>query len=150
MKKSEYIKAQKEAKKVLKEASIPLPKNAEIEIVDFGLGNFRKTGLALFVKVNEPEYCSKWMVVLPGQVCADHKHKDKKETFIVMKGIVELTTGNKKIVLKPGDSYTLIQNTYHTFTSKRGAVVEEVSTYDTNADNYFKDERIIRDPVLEK
>lgn len=132
----------------MKEANIPLPKSAEIEITDFGLDNFKKLGLGLYIKVNEPEYCSKWLVVFPGQVCPYHMHRDKKETFIVMKGTVELTFEDKKIILKPGDSYTLEQNTYHTFTSKRGAVIEEVSTYDTNADNYFRDEKIVRDTLI--
>jgi D-lyxose ketol-isomerase len=149
MKKNEYKKAQKEVKQIFKDANIPLPQNAEIEITDFGLNEFRKTGLGLYVKVNEPEYCSKWMVLLPGQTCPFHYHKKKKETFIVMKGIVKLSTEAEEITLKPGATYTLSKNTYHTFTSKNGAIVEEVSTFDSNADNYFKDKRIIRDTPVE-
>jgi D-lyxose ketol-isomerase len=149
MKKSEYTKAQKEIKKALKEAGIPLPKNAEVEVADFNLNNFKKDGLGLYTKINEPEYCSKWLVVFPGQTCPYHFHKNKKETFIVIKGTVELTIINKKHILKPGDILTLPQNTYHSFTSKKGAVIEEVSTFDSSSDNYFKDERIIRDTTVE-
>jgi D-lyxose ketol-isomerase len=149
MKKTEYTKAQKEIKNTLKEAGIPLPKNADVEVADFNLNDFKKVGLGLYTKINEPEYCSKWLVVLPGQTCPYHYHKNKKETFIVLKGTVELTIKDKKHVLKPGETLTLPQNTYHSFTSKKGAVIEEVSTYDSSSDNYFKDERIIRDTVVE-
>jgi D-lyxose ketol-isomerase len=149
LKKNEYLKAQREAKKAIKEAGIPLPKGADIEIADFGLNDFKKTGLGLFIKINEPEYCSKWLVVFPGQTCPYHQHKNKKETFFVIKGTVEMMIENKKYILKPGESLTLPQNTYHSFTSKKGAVIEEVSTYDTSEDNYFKDQRIIRDTVVE-
>jgi D-lyxose ketol-isomerase len=145
MKKSDYAKAQNKIKKVLKEANIVIPKEAEIEVVDFGLNDFDKVGLGIYTKINEPEYCSKWLVLFPGQTCANHYHVTKKETFIVMKGTVELTTKEKKLILKPGDSFTLNKNTWHTFTSKRGAIIEEVSTYDTDADNYFEDKRIVRE-----
>jgi quercetin dioxygenase-like cupin family protein len=113
------------------------------------LDNFNKTGLGLLIKINEPEYCSKWLVLFPGQTCPYHHHKNKKETFIVMKGTVELTIEEKKYILKTGDCITLPRNTFHTFSSKKGAVIEEVSTFDSNADNYFKDERIVRDTVVE-
>ncbi len=149
MKKKDFIKAQKEIKKALLDAGIVLPKKADIEVVDFGLDEYDKTGLGIFVKVNEPEYCSKWMVLKPGQTCLFHKHKIKKETFFVMKGTVILSTDDKKITLKPGDSYTLSKGEYHTFTSKKGAVIEEVSTHDDNADNYFKDKRVVRETVVD-
>jgi D-lyxose ketol-isomerase len=149
MKKSEYTKAQKEIKKTLKEAGIPLPKNADVEVADFNLNTFKKIGLGLYTKINEPEYCSKWLVVFPGQTCPYHLHKNKKETFIVLKGTVELTIKDKKHILKPGETITLPQNTYHSFTSKKGAVIEEVSTFDSSSDNYFKDERIIRDTIVD-
>jgi D-lyxose ketol-isomerase len=149
MNQKEFAKAQADVKKALKDAGIVIPKGAEIEIVDFGLNEYDKTGLGIYLKVNEPEYCSKWMVLKPGQTCANHKHKNKKETFFVIKGIVDLRIGDKLIKLKPGNSYTLRKNTNHTFTSKKGAVIEEVSTHDENADSYFTDKRIIRDLVVD-
>ena len=149
MDKKEYLKATTDVKKALKDAGIAIPKNAEIEIADFGLNEYDKTGLGIYLKVNEPEYCSKWMVLKPKQTCPNHKHKNKKETFFVIKGVVDLTLGNKTIKLKPGDSYTLKKGTYHNFTSKTGAVIEEVSTFDENSDSYFTDKRIIRDIVID-
>ncbi len=147
MNKKDFIKAQKDVVKALKDAGIILPKGADIEIVDFGLNEYDKTGLGIYIKINEPEYCSKWMVTKAGQTCPNHKHKIKKETFFVIKGIVELTIDDNMIILKPGDSYTIKKGNYHSFTSKKGAVIEEVSTFDSNADNYFTDKRINRDPV---
>jgi D-lyxose ketol-isomerase len=149
MNKKEYLKATTDVKKALKDAGIAIPQKAEIEIADFGLNEYDKTGLGIYLKVNEPEYCSKWMVLKPKQTCPNHKHKNKKETFFVIKGVVDLTLGNKTIKLKPGDSYTLKKGTYHNFTSKTGAVIEEASTFDENSDSYFTDKRIIRDIVID-
>jgi len=148
IRKAEYQAAQAAVRQMIRSAGIPLSNDTEIEIADFGLGKYRQIGLGCVVKVNEPEYCSKWLTLLPGQICPWHYHKLKKETFIVHKGVVELTTESEKIILHPGEQYTLKQGTKHTFTSKDGAVIEEVSTHDDNADNYFDDPNIVRETVI--
>lgn len=149
MRKVEYQAEQAAVRQMLRSAGIPIPDNIQIEIADFGLGKYREIGLGCVVKVNEPEYCAKWLTLLPGQICPWHFHKLKKETFIAHKGIVELTTQKEKIVLHPGEQYTLSRGVRHTFTSKAGAVIEEVSTHDENADSYFDDPNIVRDTVIE-
>jgi N-acetylneuraminate synthase len=149
IRKADYQTEQAAARQMLRSAGISLPNDVDIEIADFGLGKYREIGLGCVVKVNEPEYCSKWLTLLPGQTCPWHHHKLKKETFIIHKGLVELTTDSGTFILRPGDQYTLKQGTRHTFTSKDGAVIEEISTHDDNADNYFSDPKIIRDTVIE-
>ena len=74
MKRADIVRYQQAARKVLSAAGIPLAPGAEIEIADFGQGRFEQLGLALVVRVNEPEYCSKWLVLLPGQKCPAHHH----------------------------------------------------------------------------
>lgn len=134
---------------MLKDAGIVISRKEDIEIADFGLGEFEKQGLGLVVRINEPEYCSKWIVVFPGQTCPAHYHKLKKESFFVFKGTVNLKVNNKTFTLKPGDSYTVNQRQVHEFTSPDGAVVEEVSMHDENSDSYFINPKIIRDPQVE-
>lgn len=59
----------------------------QIQLMDYGLGKERKVGLQLFVYVNTDRYCSKELVLFPGQTCPEHRHppvdgqEGKQETF---------------------------------------------------------------------
>ncbi len=141
--------AQAIVREQLSQVGIILEPNTDIEIADFGLGNFRSVGLSIVVRVNEPEYCSKWLHLLPGQLCPAHYHKVKKETFFVFKGQVEIHADNDIVVLGPGQQHTILPGVMHKFWSVSGAVVEEVSTHDENEDSYFADPSIVRDPIIE-
>jgi N-acetylneuraminate synthase len=149
MKHAEYKAAAREVRRILTGAGIPLAKDAEVEVVDCGLGNYRRIGLGIVVRINGPEYCSKWLTLLPGQTCPEHYHAKKKETFFCHKGVVELKMPRKTATLRPGEQYTLAPGTWHSFTSKRGAIIEEVSTHDENADSIFRDPKIVRDVKIE-
>ena len=67
-----------------------------IEIADFGLGEFERTGLSLVIYINCERYCAKEMVLLPRQTCPEHKHapfgeyRGKQETFRCRYGTVYL------------------------------------------------------------
>ncbi|HEX5323520.1 MAG TPA: cupin domain-containing protein [Capsulimonadaceae bacterium] len=150
MKRSEVQREQEIVRGMLADAGIAVGPNEEVEIADFGLGRYRKEGLGLVVRVNEPEYCSKWLTLLPGQCCPWHFHKRKKETFFVLKGEVHLDAGADHVVLHPGDRHTISQGVEHQFSTPAGAVIEEVSTYDENADSYFRNPNVVRDPVIEE
>ena len=45
-----------------------------LEMTDFGLGNFEKVGLSICVYVNTEKVCAKEMVLLPHQTCPEHRH----------------------------------------------------------------------------
>ncbi|MDR3709113.1 MAG: D-lyxose/D-mannose family sugar isomerase [Capsulimonadaceae bacterium] len=150
MKRSEIYAAQEIVRRQLASAGIVVNDETPVEIADFGLGRYHAEGLGLVVRVNEPEYCSKWLTLTPGQQCPMHYHKVKKETFFVLQGTVVVRTSNETVTLNPGDRYTLFPGTPHTFGSVAGAVIEEVSTHDENADSYFENAAVIRDPVSEE
>ncbi len=150
MKRSEVRAAQAETRRQLEEAGLTVAGGLEIEIADFGLGRFAQEGLGLVVRVNEPEYCSKWLTLLPGQECPTHFHKLKKETFFVLRGQVKLVADGQPVTLETGDHYTLRPGVRHSFGSAAGAVIEEVSTHDENSDSYFDDPNIVRDPAIEE
>ncbi len=149
MKRSEVIAHRARVWQQLEDAGVPLTPDTQIEIADFGLGRFEREGLGIVIRVNETEYCSKYLTLFPGQECPRHYHKLKKETFFALQGIVELNVDGEKVSLAPGQSYTLRPGSWHSFRSEAGAVIEEVSTHDENSDSYFEDPTIVRAPAEE-
>ena len=144
MKQSELEKAKKGALSMLRGAGIVLAPDEEIEITDFGKGDYERLGLGLVVRVSEPEYGSKWLTVLPGQVCPNHFHEHIKETFFVIKGDVEMRIGDEAVAMRAGDKRTMPPGTWHTFTSVGGAIIEEVTTRQVEGDSQFEDPGIQR------
>jgi len=157
-----------------KAAGIVLTKKEKnmLEVADFGLNDYRKIGLALVTYVNTDRVCAKELVLLPNQICPQHKHPfinnktNKEETFRCragevylyvegeesrnIKGIIpeeyksKFTVFNEK-VLKPGDQYTLKPDTWHWFQGgKEGAVISEFSTHSDDAADIFYDRDIKR------
>ncbi len=149
---------------------------ARLEIADLGLGEFEQTGLGLLTYVNTDRVCAKELVLMPGQTCPQHFHPPvegkpgKEETFRCRWGEVYLyvpgePTPNPKakppqhrqhtytvwheIILRPGDQYTLLPETWHWFQGgPEGAVVSEFSTRSTDENDQFTDSDISRLPEM--
>jgi D-lyxose ketol-isomerase len=149
---------------------------ANIEIAEFGLGDFEKTGLALITYINTDRVCAKELILLPGQTCPEHLHPSvegqpgKEETFRCRWGEVYLyvsgpTTPNPlakpptnrakhysvwcQVVLHPGEQYTIKPGTLHWFQGgPQGAVVSEFSTRSTDENDIFTDPDIKRMPEI--
>jgi D-lyxose ketol-isomerase len=143
-----------------------------IEVSDFGLSNLDEIGIQLLVYVNTERVCAKEIVLLPNQVCPEHKHVSvernpgKEETFRCRKGKVYLNvegerTPNPKanpfekekniysvwheIELNPGDQHTIFPDTLHWFQAgPEGAIVTEFSTRSTDEYDVFTDKRLKR------
>lgn len=122
-----------------------------IEIADFGLGDFERTGLAILVYVNTERVCAKELVMLPHQVCPEHRHPPvggepgKEETFRCRTGEVELHVDGYAVTLHPGDQYTIPPDTLHWFQAgPDGAIVTEFSTRSRDELDVFTDPRIVR------
>jgi D-lyxose ketol-isomerase len=89
---------QAEAARCMRDAGIVLREDeaAALEIADFGLGRFAEFGLAIHVYVNTERCCAKELVMLPKQICPEHRHPSvdgelgKEETFRVRQGEVFL------------------------------------------------------------
>jgi D-lyxose ketol-isomerase len=151
-----------------------------IEIADLNLGEYEQTGLALVVYYNDDKYCAKELVLMPQQTCPQHKHPPipelnyigKQETFRCRWGEVYLYVegepvanpkaqppANRKdtytiwheIVLKPGDQYTIMPQTWHWFQGgPEGAVVSEFSTRSVDEADLFTDDEIRRIPEIDE
>jgi len=170
----EVRERQRYAIELLQKAGIVLSEEErqQIEIADFGLGQFEQTGLAVVVYVNTPRCCAKELVMWPRQTCPEHRHPPvgsdpgKEETFrcrwgkmyLYVSGAAAISpqakppVGREKtytawheIELNPGEQYTLAPNTLHWFQSGPvGAVISEFSTHSTDENDIFTDEEIAR------
>ncbi|MCP4641140.1 MAG: D-lyxose/D-mannose family sugar isomerase [bacterium] len=151
---------------------------AGIEIAEFGLGEFDRTGLAIITYVNTDIYCAKELMMFPRQTCPEHRHPPvadgpgKMETFRCRWGKVWLyvegdPTPNancsapegsepyytvfNEIELNTGDQYTIPSDTLHWFQAgDDGAIVSEFSSTSRDEADIFTDTRIKRiDPIEE-
>jgi len=175
MKAKDVAQARAAAKALLRRARIAVTRSEldTMEIADMGLGDIMHVGLEVIVYENNDRYCAKELVLLPRQICPEHRHPrvngrnlGKKETFRCRYGEVYLyvagertpkpmarvpkryksfLTVAREIVLKPGDQYTLPPNSLHWFQAgDRGAVVSEFSSTSTDEHDVFSDPRIRR------
>ncbi len=170
----DIAQARAAAAALLKKARIPITRDEleSMEIADLGLGDIRRIGLEVIVYENNDRYCAKELVLLPRQICPEHRHPSvsgrmgKKETFRCRYGEVYLYVAGERaqkpmarvprkyksyltvgheIVLRPGDQYTLPPNSLHWFQAgDKGAVVSEFSSTSTDANDLFSDPRIRR------
>ncbi len=143
-----------------------------IEVADFGLNELDQIGLEIVVYVNTSRCCAKELVMFPGQICPQHRHPPysgspgKEETFRCRWGKVYLYVPGEpakkpkgrvpnhrkdsfavwhEIVLKPGEQYTLMPDTWHWFQAgPQGAVVSEFSTQSRDDLDIFADPQIRR------
>lgn len=141
-----------DAKGMLYEAGIALGNDFEVELSHhYGMKHFRQTG-AIIINIINREYCKKYIIVLPGQFHPSHAHRVKEETFQVLYGELEVQVEDKaERILRPGDMQTILRGEYHSFSSKTGAIFEEVSTQHMKSDSYYKDPKInSADPMERK
>jgi len=163
-----------QAAEMMREAGMMLTAEEErrIEVVDFGLGDVERQGLRNITYVNNDRYCARDMMLLPRQTCPEHRHPPvendpgKMETFRCRTGIVwlyvegeasspihaQLPPGSEQyytvmheIELKPGDQYTIAENTLHWFqVGDTNTIVSEFSGTARDDKDVFTDPRVRR------
>ncbi|MBN1202577.1 MAG: N-acetylneuraminate synthase family protein [Anaerolineae bacterium] len=139
-----------EAKGLLGEARIVFGSQYEIELSHhYGMENFRQTG-ALIVNLINREYCKKLVIMLPQQRHPNHRHRIKEETFHLLWGDLEITLNDRVIHMQAGDMLLIERGAWHSFTTKRGAIIEEVSTTHIKGDSEYEDEAISQKDILER
>lgn len=109
----------------------------------------KKWGYEIWIE-NNSLYCGKHLCVIPQKWCSVHYHKNKKETFYIIKGELLLQYSDNlnleywinnqspTIVLKEGDSFTLNTLIAHRFTSNKNTACDfiEISTHHDDNDSY--------------
>jgi N-acetylneuraminate synthase len=113
-------------------------------VLDFGLGDFEHIGEVEFWIANENDagYCGKFLFVFPGQTCPEHMHREKLETFFIVKGKVNMQCGERQFQMSTGDVLKVETGTRHSFTGIEPTLLLEVSKPSIIADNYFSNARI--------
>lgn len=113
-------------------------------VLDFGLGEFERTGLIEYWIANETTagYCGKYLFVFKGQTCPKHRHKIKHETFFLLEGRLQVQYGGKSIILRRGEVLPIRTGVYHSFTGLVPSLLLELSMPCAIDDNYFADRRI--------
>lgn len=181
MKKNLYEEAKEEVLQYYAKAGVVLTEveKDQLEVADFGLGDWRNIGLNLVTFVNTERCCAKEMVLLPGQTCPEHRHAPipnlgyvgKEETFRCRYGTVYLNVEGDKssspksrrpegyedsytvmheVVLHAGEQYTILPNILHWFQAgDEGAVISEFSTRSLDEYDIFTDRHISRVPRVE-
>lgn len=83
------------------------------------------------------EYCAKILSLDPGYQCSLHFHRQKKETFLCLEGVVQLEVRSPEdlVYLHPGTKYTIEQGRAHRFQAFGGpALILEISTHHEDSD----------------
>lgn len=165
MKRSEINKAISKATLFFEKNGWTIPPDPKWDVTDFGLGNFKKTGLVLINLAEELEYCEKLMYAGHRQITPAHSHKKKKEDLICRKGIlfVQLWSRNPaifspgaplkvkvngrnrsiqsgdKVMLQSGERVRIMPGVWHEFyAGSEGCIIGEVSIADDDInDNSF-------------
>jgi quercetin dioxygenase-like cupin family protein len=88
------------------------------------------------------DYCKKILVLFKNQKHPEQFHKIKKETFHILYGNLELKLNGKNELKKKGDIITINPIVKHEFSTKTGAVIEEISTTHHKADSFYTDKKI--------
>lgn len=138
------LESTKKVKQLLKAAHINVPNGSELELSHhYGIDKFDRYGISMITVVNR-DYCKKLIVVLPGQQHPEQYHKQKEETFFVLHGEIELKLDGKERMCKVGDVITIEPGVHHAFSSKNGAVIEEISSTHFKDDSYYTDTTIVK------
>ena len=139
-----------DVKGMLYEANIYLGDTFEAELSHhYGMKHFRQFGAVIISIVNR-EYCKKLIAVLPGQQHPDHMHKVKEETFQLLYGDLEVVVDGEEREMNPGDIQTVLRGQMHSFSSRTGAVFEEISTTHVKNDSYYEDPVIAKKDLMER
>ena len=59
------------------------------------------------------KYCVKKLILKKGEMCSYQYHNYKTETITVLDGEMKLQIENEFIIVKPGNSYTILPKTKH-------------------------------------
>jgi ADP-L-glycero-D-manno-heptose 6-epimerase len=82
------------------------------------------------------DYCGKKLTLNKGFRCSMHYHKNKDETFYILKGKVLMETDKETKIMAEEDSILIEPNTKHRFTGLENSEIMEFSTHHEDEDSY--------------
>jgi sialic acid synthase SpsE/quercetin dioxygenase-like cupin family protein len=127
---------------LLQKSGVKLPHQVEMEISHhYGIDRFYEHG-AVILNIFNREYCKKLIILVAGQKYPSHFHKVKDETMHVLYGDMLLASAEGSRELRAGDWVTMEREKAHSFTSRGGLILEEISTRYHAGDSYWEDPAI--------
>ena len=130
------------AKGLLYEGRVVIGKTFDVTLSHHhGIESFDKVG-AIIIDIINRKYCKKLIIQVAGQFHPVHFHKKKEETFQVLFGETTLEIEGEEHVLKPGDTMLVKPGQQHSFWTKTGVIIEEISTTHYPKDSFYSDAQI--------
>ena len=143
-KSNEIKKIIHKVKGMLNEAKIYLNPEFEVEFSHhFGVKEFNEIGAVIINCINR-EYCKKILVQLPGQSHPSHFHKKKEETFHLLSGDLTIFLEGIERKLSPGETCLVMPGMWHSFSTIKGCIFEEIST------THYKNDSVYKNPKINK
>jgi sialic acid synthase SpsE/mannose-6-phosphate isomerase-like protein (cupin superfamily) len=140
------LKIVSDVKALIKKSRVMVPGECELEISHhYGLEKFRESGLTAITVVNR-DYCKRLMVLLPGQKHPEQWHELKDETYHILHGDATVALNGAVHQHRSNDIVTIPRGTRHSFWTKSGAVIEEVSSSYLKDDSFYTDNAIMSNP----
>ena len=141
-KRQQVLDIVKDVKALIKKSKVQVPGQCDLEISHhYGIEKFRQFGLTAITVVNR-DYCKRLMVVLPGQKHPEQWHKQKDETYHILYGDVTVDLDGMQETYAANKILTIPCGVRHSFWTKNGAVIEEVSSCYAADDSWYTDETI--------
>lgn len=138
----EVLRIVKKVSDILIESRTALPNRLDLELSHhYGIEKFDEVGATIITIVNR-EYCKKLLVMLPNQQHPTHHHARKTETFHVLYGDFHLCLDGEEKTYGEGEIITIEPGNRHSFVSKKGAVIEEISSTHYKDDSFYEDEKV--------
>ncbi|MBI4404436.1 MAG: N-acetylneuraminate synthase family protein [Deltaproteobacteria bacterium] len=129
--------------RLVSDSKVSLPEKVDFELSHhYGIERFDDWGAAIMSCINR-EYCKKLVILLKGQKHPIHRHVKKEETFQVLYGDVTVNLNGTVKDYKAGDIVVVERGVNHSFSSRGGTIIEEISTTHYVGDSYYEDNQIM-------
>jgi sialic acid synthase SpsE/mannose-6-phosphate isomerase-like protein (cupin superfamily) len=129
-------------RQILESSRTVVSSKCDVEISHhYGLDRFEEVGATIMNVVNRA-YCKKLIILLPGQLHPEQYHKEKEETFHILHGTLDVTLDGVERQAQVGDVITIERGVRHSFLSKDGCVLEEISSTHFKNDSFYTDPSI--------
>jgi len=133
-------------RKMLSESHVALPPYVDLEIsYHYGIDRFFDIG-GILVQVLNREYSKILLVMFPGQSYPKHHHIQKDESYHILHGDLTVDVEGVEHKLEKGGLLSVNRGQLHSFSTKTGAIIEEIATTYIKGDSVYADDSISKNP----
>jgi N-acetylneuraminate synthase len=126
-------------RELISSAGLKLGSDIDVEISHhIGIEKFEDVGAILIPVINR-EYAKKIVVMIRNQFHPEHFHKLKEETFLVLKGQLQVNLNDVVKCLLPGDVLVIPRLSKHSMLAIEDTVFEEISSTNYVDDSFYSE-----------